>query len=135
MRNNKNKTAVIVGGGLTGIIGAILLADKFESVYIIEKDPFCGGLLKSTEDNLGISYDLGTHIPSETLIPEIDQILFGSNKDFIKKWTRFEYLKQGNFFEGKWNLETSSIDTRNLNKNIYNKGITELLLRTKKSNK
>jgi len=135
MRNNKNKTAIVVGGGLTGIIGAILLADKFESVYIIEKDSFCGGLLKSTEDNLGISYDLGTHIPNETLIPEIDQILFGSSKNFIKEWTCFEEMRQGNFFAGKWNLETSSVDSRNLKKNIYNKGIKELLLRTKKSNK
>ena len=135
MRNNKNKTAIVVGGGLTGIIGAILLADKFESVYIIEKDSFCGGLLKSTEDNLGISYDLGTHIPNETLIPEIDQILFGSSKNFIKEWTCFEEMRQGNFFAGKWNLETSSVDSRNLKKNIYKKGIKELLLRTKKSNK
>ena len=135
MRGNKNKTAVVVGGGLTGIIGSILLADKFESVYIIEKDPFCGGLLKSIEDNLGINYDLGTHIPCETLIPEIDQILFGSSKNFNKEWTSLGNLRQGNFFAEKWNLETCCIDARNLNKNTYNKGIIELLSRTKKSNK
>mgnify|MGYP001188353992 CR=1 FL=1 len=98
MRGNKNKTAVVVGGGLTGIIGSILLADKFESVYIIEKDPFCGGLLKSIEDNLGINYDLGSHVPCETLIPEIDQILFGSSKNFNERMDIFRKFKARQFF-------------------------------------
>jgi phytoene dehydrogenase-like protein len=61
---------VVVGGGLCGLFSSIVLADKFEKVYLVERDDECGGLLRSSADDRGIVYDQGTHIPEETTIPE-----------------------------------------------------------------
>jgi len=127
------KNGVVVGGGLCGLFASILLADKFEQVYIVETDEHCGGLLKSVRDDRGIFYDQGTHIPDQTRVPEIDQILFGSEKEIQENWTDLEDFKSGNYFEGKWNLENMTADARCLSKEIYNKGTLELLSRVEPS--
>ena len=41
------KNAVIVGGGMAGILAALLLKDRYETVTLIEKSPHIGGLLNS----------------------------------------------------------------------------------------
>jgi protoporphyrinogen oxidase len=128
-----SKNCVVVGGGLCGLFASIRLADKFDQVYIIEKDNQCGGLLRSVKDDRGIVYDLGTHVPDQTLIPEIDEILFGTKEEIGKTWNELGVLKSGNFFSGKWNLENPTPDSRLLPQDIYEKGIVELISRTEPS--
>lgn len=127
------ENCVVVGGGLCGLFSSILLADKFKNVYIIDIEKVCGGLLKSTVDDKGIIYDQGTHIPNTTMIPEIDNILFGPEEERHKNWNNLGPLKTGNYFGGKWNFETQCTDTRLLPKDIYDKGMMELLQRTEPS--
>lgn len=122
---------IIVGGGLCGLFSAILLADKFSQVTLIEANNTCGGLLKSVEDDAGVIYDQGTHIPNTTMIPEIDDILFGPEKNRADLWNNLGPLKTGNYFAGKWDLSTQVIDTRKLPQEQYQQGIVELLTRTK----
>jgi len=129
----KKNNCIIVGGGICGLFSSILLADKFDNVYLIEKDSACGGLLKSIKDDCGVIYDQGTHIPNTTLVPDIDNILFGKQKDRSRYWNNLGKLKSGNFFAGNWNLINHMLDVRNLPSEIYQKGITELLSLTELS--
>lgn len=127
------KNCIIVGGGLCGLFSAILLADKFDQVTLIEASDTCGGLLKSVKDDAGVVYDQGTHIPNTTMIPEIDDILFGPESEREKYWNNLGALKTGNYFAGDWDLNTQVIDTRKLPADIYQRGIVELLNLTNES--
>jgi len=126
-------TAAVVGGGLCGLYSSILLADRFDKVYLIDKADECGGLLRPAVDDRGIVYDLGTHVPDLTLDPEIDEILFGTPEEIAEHWTDLGVLKTGNFFGGKWNLENPTADARCLPRDVYEKGIAELISRTEVS--
>ncbi|MCJ8320019.1 MAG: NAD(P)-binding protein [Colwellia sp.] len=44
---------VVAGGGICGVFAAILLADKYSTVYLVEKENDFGGLLKSVTDSSG----------------------------------------------------------------------------------
>jgi len=129
----KKDNCIVVGGGICGIFSAILLADKFTHVYLIEKDDECGGLLKSVQDANGNIYDQGTHVPNNTFIPEIDEILFGNKSLQDENWSNLGKPRTGNFFCGQWNLIHQMLDVRNLPEHIYQKGIVELLSITKES--
>ena len=124
------KNCFVVGGGLSGLFSSILLADVFENVYLVETEKTCGGLLRSVQDEAGVVYDQGSHIPNTTMRPEIDNILFGLESERDKTWNKLGRLKTGHYFNGKWNLETQLVDTRNLPSQIYEKGIVELLSRS-----
>jgi protoporphyrinogen oxidase len=115
------KNVVIIGGGTAGIISGLCLIEDF-NVTIIDNSSEPGGLLRS-ELYSGIEFDFGTHFIMETLDKDIDNLLF----DFIDdNWTRLPYLKAGNFFNGKLNEHSPSMDLRTLDKNSYNQCISEL---------
>ena len=97
--------AVVVGGGISGIVAAVLLNKKFDHVSIIEASPRCGGLLKSIQDSAGLYYDQGTHIPDLTGIKEIDEILYGPEVRRKENWIKLSHLPSGNYFNQQWNLE------------------------------
>lgn len=127
MRKNN---CVVVGGGLVGLFSSILLADRFSSVTLVERAPFLGGLLRSSRDSNGASFDLGTHVPNFTLNPEVDEILFGNPDEIEQNWTILQYIYPAAFSAGKWNLETSIMDARHLDKPLYEKAVQELLQRS-----
>ena len=58
---------VVVGGGIAGICTALFLAEKGDSVTLIEKGPALGGLLRSIYpfDN-EYSFDFGTHFLAQS---------------------------------------------------------------------
>mgnify|MGYP001291269903 CR=1 FL=1 len=53
--------AIVVGGGIAGILSAILLKRKYDEVDLIELDGRLGGLLKSFTNERGQSFDQGSH--------------------------------------------------------------------------
>ena len=79
--NKNDQNCVIVGGGSSGIVASILLADKYKNITVIEKSSTLGGLLGSYEDDHGNHYDMGTHIPNIINIEKLDDILFGTQKE------------------------------------------------------
>ncbi|PAJ75127.1 hypothetical protein CJF42_06450 [Pseudoalteromonas sp. NBT06-2] len=135
MRNNtvQKKNCIIAGGGICGLFASILLADKFENVILIEKESQLGGLLKSISLDGGVTFDQGTHVPNTTMIPEIDDILFGREDERNLHWHDLGKLRSGNYFTGKWNLINQMLDVRNLPSEVYQKGIIELLSLTEQS--
>ena len=110
----KRTHCTIAGGGLSGLFSSILMADRFESVVLVEKSSECGGLLRSEPDDRGVYFDNGTHVPDFTSRPEIDEILFGTPDQIEQDWTVFKLLRSGHFFGGRWSDQGNSIDARAL---------------------
>lgn len=115
------KTAVVVGGGITGILSALILKDHVENVYLIEKEEKCGGLLRSVQNEQGVNFDLGTHIPAETLTSSVDKYLFDGMEN--GDWNVIPILEVGNVFCGKLYDESQYVYTPFLPREKYEKGL------------
>lgn len=105
------RSAVVVGGGISGLVAGLLLKKSYDKVTIIEASPDLGGLLRSVQDDHGMWYDQGTHIPDLTKIDEVDDILFGDVSDQANDWHHYDHLPTGNYYQGAWNLETQTVST------------------------
>ena len=121
-----NKTCIVVGGGVVGLLAAYLAKKNFENVILVERSSSIGGLLGSFEHE-GALYDYGTHIPAITNINDLDHILFGSEQERLNTYHHFPYLRSENYFNSKWNLTSPLISTASLPEKIYSRGIEELL--------
>ena len=110
------RRAVVVGAGISGLLASFLLKKKFEEVMVIEHSEHTGGLLRSVQDDAGLFYDQGTHIPDLTGIKLVDDIIFGPEEERKKDWYEFSHLYSGNYFNGCWNLETQTLNISSLNK-------------------
>lgn len=123
---------VIVGGGIIGIVASILLQSKNHKVTLIEKSNQLGGLLNSIPTNDGNYLDFGSHVPRETGIETLDNILF---KDLPKNdWNKYQFANVGNYFANKINSDSQFIDVSELSSEIFIKGLSDLLLCNKQGN-
>lgn len=69
---------VIVGGGIAGLLCALLLVERKQcDVTIVERDQTLGGLLGKIWYPQAGGFDFGAHNLCETGIGELDQLLFG----------------------------------------------------------
>lgn len=116
---------IIVGGGIVGIAASILLQKSGHEVTLIEKDQKLGGLLNSFEVEQNIFLDFGSHVPRETGIEPLDEILFARLP--LNKWNKYSYANVGNYFSGELNCNTQSIDIRALPANLYFESFRDLL--------
>jgi len=116
---------VIVGGGVVGLAAAILLKKQNEEVYLIERDKQLGGLLNSIQMSDGMFLDFGSHVPRETEIDELDNILFKNLP--LEEWNKYSYANVGNFFQGKLNYHSQFIDVSILPVATYLNGLKDLL--------
>lgn len=76
------KKAVVLGGGISGLISAYLLANSNQyEVHVVEKNDKLGGLLRSFEyENFG-HFDYGAHNILETGIQELDDFYYSLFED------------------------------------------------------
>jgi protoporphyrinogen oxidase len=119
------KRAVVIGGGIAGILSAILVKDRYDEVVIVEKNSHLGGLVYSYRNEQGIEFDFGTHIATQTGKPELDKILFGDLDP--SEWITMDYAKTGCYYRGILNEKSPFVDTRLLPQDVYSKGMMELL--------
>jgi len=117
---------IIIGAGSVGILAAYLCTQKYDEVFLIDKDDNLGGLLSSFEIN-GAFYDYGTHIPGRTGNSIIDEFFYGDDESIEKNYYKFPYLKSENYFKGEWNKTNTLLDVRKLNEIDYLRGLVELL--------
>jgi protoporphyrinogen oxidase len=118
-------THVVVGGGISGILSALLLRERQTCVTLIEKEAKLGGLLSSVSSPDGDTFGYGTHYLVKTGHERIDALLFP--EEWLKDWIPLPYLKAGNFFQGKLNDRCMFADTRRLPADLYERGVQELL--------
>lgn len=118
-------SVIVVGGGVSGILSALLLREKYEHVYLIERAPKLGGLLSSVQSPEGDSFDYGTHYLVDTGQEKIDSLLFPP--EWKQDWVYLPFLKAGNYFEGKLNERCMYPDVNLLPAELYQRGVEELL--------
>ena len=108
---------MIVGGGISGLLAAWLVARKNgdRKVYVVEQNKDVGGLLRSFDYGEFGRYDYGMHNMLETGIAELDELLFGLlNKE---EWHLLEGNKRdlaGLFFRGRLQTHSPYVDLRSL---------------------
>lgn len=105
------RSVTIVGGGIAGLVAALTLREGFK-VTLVEKEPDCGGLLKSITGKTGARFDYGTHVLSETGDSQLDALLFGGVS--AAGWNRFQVIRSGTFFRGKLHAQSGFIDARDI---------------------
>ena len=116
---------MVVGGGLAGILTALLLARRDQKVTLVESSPKCGGLLQTHHNDDGVPFDYGAHIPKEIGIPGLDQLLFGNLSP--EQWQRLDRLRVGGFFQQKLYPTSQFIDLRQLPEETYHAAVDDLL--------
>ena len=70
-------TTLVSGGGITGIVSALILAERGHNVVLVEREPELGGLLRAFDHGEWGRFDYGMHTLFETGIPEFDNLLTG----------------------------------------------------------
>ncbi|MCK1994042.1 phytoene desaturase [Peribacillus muralis] len=84
----KNKTVIIIGGGLGGLSAAISLAQAGYDVSLYEKNNHIGGKLNRLDQD-GFGFDLG---PSILTMPQIFERLFTASGKSMKDYVPIEKL-------------------------------------------
>ena len=116
---------VVVGGGLTGLLAAAIRSAQGHHVAIVEAGQHLGGLLSSSEGADGAWFDCGTHIPQETGLAAVDEILFDGMRD--EPWHELGPLHAGNVFKGVLNEHTPFPDLNLLGTTDHAIAVSELL--------
>ncbi|MSQ55905.1 MAG: FAD-dependent oxidoreductase [Betaproteobacteria bacterium] len=117
--------SLVIGGGISGILAALLLKERGEDVCLVERNDSCGGLLRSWTSPAGLCFDYGTHVVQETGVPDIDRLLFDQIDE--RRWHTLRVLKTGNYYGGKLNEHSPFIDASRLPAAAYQQGLVELL--------
>jgi protoporphyrinogen oxidase len=107
---------VIVGGGITGLIAALLYRKKHPKaiITIIEKNQALGGLLRSFDYGDNGIFDYGIHTLYDTGIPELDTLIRSCIP--IEDWIELSGTKRdfgGSYLNGKLQDNSPYIDVRN----------------------
>ena len=125
----KNKI-VVVGGGVIGMIAALLVKTKKNSVFLIEQNKELGGLFRSRKLYKNLFFNYGSHFIKQTGIKKLDKLLFG-NLD-KKKWHILGNLRGASFFKNKLDDKSPFVDTNLLPTKTYESGINQILRNKKK---
>jgi protoporphyrinogen oxidase len=91
-------STVVVGGGLVGLVVALLLGRRGHEVTVVEGGPTLGGLLSSVAGPGGTWFDHGTHVPQETGVEPLDELLFAEVEH--PPWRQLPGLRAGCAFNG-----------------------------------
>lgn len=108
---------IVVGGGISGLLAALMLAESGRTgpVYLIEREPDIGGLLRCFDYGEFGRFDYGMHNMYETGVPGLDALLLG-----LLRQDEWQYLKgskrdlAGLFFNGKLQHNSLYMDLRSL---------------------
>ena len=128
MEPNLPPQVAVVGGGVAGLLAALLEAKKGHRVVLIERAAELGGLLRSHVLPTGHTVDYGTHFMADTSIDELDELLRGVlQPDDLEE---FGPIKAGTFAFGRLNTACASLDIRGLGRELEARIVAETLFRS-----
>lgn len=122
-----SKPAIVAGGGIAGIVSALLLAQQGWKITLIEREQECGGILRSFRGECGTEFDYGPHILTDTGVPELDELLHGDLDP--ARWDRLPFLRSGHFFHGQLYSDSPAPRLANLPREDYERAVIELMHR------
>lgn len=117
------KKAIVIGGGIAGVISAKILTKKGYDVKLIESSNNLGGLMNSIKID-DYYFDHGPHVLQEIKNIKINRDLFSNFKNFCNF---YKFLPQEHFFNNKWYRQSSFLNIMHFNKTKYQKLLFELL--------
>lgn len=91
-------SVVVVGGGVAGLLAAMLRARAGDHVTLVEAAEACGGLLRTTWLD-GLPFDQGSHVYSSTGVDEVDELLLGVLPD--REWIDLTPLRAAAYTAGR----------------------------------
>lgn len=119
---------VVVGGGVAGLLGALLKANAGESVLLVEHAPNLGGLLRSHRLSTGHWVDYGTHFMADSGVPELDALLRSVlPPDALE---HFSPINAGTYAFGRRSDHCASLDLRGLGQELEARIVAEALTTT-----
>lgn len=116
---------VVVGGGLPGIVSALVLKEHVSRVVLIEKNTFLGGVYRKKQGEKGQVYETGPCCIEPFLSSSLNEKLL--KPSWKETWNRFSYPIIGNFFNGVLTEKTSFIDCRSLDPKVYYMALGEMI--------
>jgi protoporphyrinogen oxidase len=98
IKNNNSKTAIL-GAGLSGLTVGYLLDQKNQSFEVLEMEPECGGLMRSTLES-GFTFDsFGSHIIFSKNEYALNFLLSILENNYIKNRRKTKILYNGLFIK------------------------------------
>ncbi|MET1041569.1 MAG: FAD-dependent oxidoreductase, partial [Acidimicrobiales bacterium] len=117
----------MVGGGISGVLSAALLARQGHEVTIIDREPVLGGLLGSVRHGAHW-FDHGTHIPQEIGHPALDELPFGVLDP--DEWQSIDVVRAGHVFRAALYSVSPFPSLAALGASAHDRAVVELLERS-----
>ena len=106
---------VVVGGGISGLVAACVLAEQGRRVTVIEAEKQLGGLLRKLDYGPHGVFDCGMHNMYETGVRDLDDLLFGLLP--ADEWQLLEGERRdlaGVYVNGRLQANSPYLDLRDL---------------------
>jgi protoporphyrinogen oxidase len=116
----------VVGGGISGILSAAILARRGHAVTLVDEASALGGLLGSVRHG-GHWFDYGTHVPQELGHEGLDDLLFEVLDP--DEWHRIDVLRAGHVFAGALTPTSPFPAVATLGRPVHDQAMVELLER------
>ena len=120
---------LVVGGGISGLVAAVVLAQRGKHVTLVESETQLGGLLRRLDYGEAGVFDCGMHNMYETGVAELDEMLFGLLPE--NEWQILEGAKRdlaGVYVDNRLQINSPYVDLRSHSAEVKHHLLGDLML-------